>query len=142
MECHTPSPIPGQVIQTAPASRGKEIEFPPSKTGLQIPINRSLESLQSIKFHLPRWSGQSGSSFHTPRTGTHEHTYKHVRMHRRKMHTCDHEVTCTKRQIHTQSNKCKHTHAGPLLSAPNLASTINNPRHCGACDPVTFDLWR
>lgn len=81
LECHTPSPVPGQAIQTAPASRGRKLNFPPSKTGLQIPINRSLESLQSIKFHLPRWSGQSGSSFYTQCVGTHEHTCKHVRMH-------------------------------------------------------------
>ena len=63
LEGHTHSPILGQAIQTVLASRGKEIEFPPSKKDLQIPINRSLEGLHSIKFHLPRWSGQSGSFF-------------------------------------------------------------------------------
>lgn len=51
--------------------QGEEIEFPPQKTDLQIPINRSLESLHSIKFPLPRWSGQSGSSFYAVRMSTH-----------------------------------------------------------------------
>lgn len=51
-------------------------------------------------------------------------------------------LTHTNRWIHAQSNKCNQMHTVlPLLSAPALASTINNLRHCGACDPVTFDFW-
>lgn len=76
---------PGPSYPNSAGKQGEEIEFPHSKTGLQIPINRSLESLQSIKFHLPRWSGQSGSSLHTQCVGTHENMCKHVRMRAEKM---------------------------------------------------------
>lgn len=31
LECHTPSPILGQAIQTAPTSRGRKLNFPPLK---------------------------------------------------------------------------------------------------------------
>lgn len=127
LECHTPSPILGQAIQTAPVSRGRKLNFPPSKTCLQIPINRSLESLQSIKFHLPRWSGQSGSSFYTQRVDMHEHTRKHVRMDAKKMTLTHalmlaHKITCTKinmctiKQMQTYTNT--HTQLYPSSQHP------------------------
>lgn len=50
----------------------------------------------------------------------------------------------TEKYTHNQTNANLHTHTRtilPLLTAPALGSTINNLRHCGACDPVTFDLW-
>lgn len=108
---------PGPSYPNSAGEQGEEIEFPPSKTGLQIPINRSLESLQSIKFHLPRWSGQSGSSVNIHRACMHEYTCKHVRMHAEELTTAhmhalqrSHKPTCTNRWIRTQSNKCNQTH--------------------------------
>lgn len=121
LECHTPSPIPGQAIQTAPASRGRKLNFPPSKTGLQIPINRSLEGLQSIKFHLPRWSGQSGSSFfYTQCVGMHECTRKHVRMHAEKTDTRTHKHTNahTIKKMQTYTRTHTYTESYPSSQCP------------------------
>lgn len=144
---------PGPSYPNSAGEQGEEIEFTPSKTGLQIPINRNLESLQFIKFHLPRWSGQSGSSFYTQCVGMHEHTRKHVRMHMggeaRLTHALKltHKITCTKINTHTIKQIQIHTHAHTRTQSytppltPALASTINNLGHCGAYDPVTFNLW-
>lgn len=77
------------------SEQGEEIEFPPSKTGLQIPINRSLESLQSIKFHLPRWSSQSGSSACSQCISKHMPMHKHVRMHEGKIKRAMHAFQLT-----------------------------------------------
>lgn len=97
----------GPSYPNSAGEQGEEIEFPPSKTGLQIPINRSLESLQSIKFHLPRWSGQSGSSFYTQRVGVHEHTHKHARSHAEKP-TRTRALKHLHRRTHAQTDKYAH----------------------------------
>lgn len=85
--------------------QGEEIEFPPpSKSGLQIPINRSLESLHSIKFLLPRWSGQSGPTFSTQCVRMHGHTRKHVRMHEGKNKRSMHALKLTNTIANTTMN--------------------------------------
>lgn len=97
--------------------QGEEIEPPTPKTGPQIPINRSLESLQSIKFHLPRWSGQSGSSFCTQCVSLHKHARKPVRMHegKNKSHGRTEAQTCDRthkhKYKHNQANTNENTHA-------------------------------
>lgn len=101
---HNLPPIPSQAIQTAQRARGGNWIPPPSKTGLQIPINRSLESLHSIKFLLPRWSGQSGSTFYTQCVSMHEHTRKHVRMHEGKNKRCMHALKLTNTTANTTLN--------------------------------------
>lgn len=129
--------------------QGEEIEPPTPKTGPQIPINRSLESLQSIKFHLPRWSGQSGSFFCTQCASLHKHARKPVRMHEGKNKRATDALKLTHVIVHTSINTSTikqirmKTHMHTLRSTPPLSThlSINNLRHCGACDPVTFDLW-
>lgn len=130
--------------------QGEEIEFPPLKDRPPNPHQQELREpavhqvssatvVRPIRFLL----------FTHNAFGMREHTRKHAGMRARKKKK---GRSYTHMSMHAQTDKYGHnqrnaniytyTHTAiPLPSAPASASTINNLRHCGACDPATFHLW-